>query len=92
MLFFKKVKLEKALMAEIKSLAGVSDFPLDDAKSIARLLGSYDKGKSMVMITMMSCASVLEKYPDLYQNWDDLMIKYKKLGLFPNWDIVLFDD
>jgi len=91
-MLFKKAKLEKALMEEIKVLAGVSEFPLEDAKVIAQLVGRYNNSSAIVLLAMMSAMSVLEKYPNLYENWDNLMKKYKKLGLFPKWDVVLYDD
>jgi len=90
-MLFKKAKLEKALMEEIKVLAGVSEFPLEDAKVIAQLVGRYNNSSAIVLLAMMSAMSVLEKYPNLYENWDNLMKKYKKLGLFPKCDVVLYD-
>ena len=89
MLFFKRAKLERQLMEEIKSYAGVKDFPYGDAKAIADFLSVYDRGKESVLMAAFSASRTIEKYPSLYRNWDNLMIKYKKLGLFPNWDIVI---
>ena len=74
-------------MAEIKAIAKVDAFPYEDAKTIADLLVAYNKGTSFVMFKIMTAIDTLEKYPELDENWDDLMIKYKSLGLFPNWDI-----
>lgn len=91
MLIFKKAKLEKELMAEIKTLAGVNEFPLDDAKTIAELVARYNNNANVVVLLVMSASSVLEKYPNLYDNWDNLMVKYKKLGLFPKWNVHLND-
>lgn len=90
MLFTKKLKLEKQLMAEIKALAKVDEFPYKDAKTIADLLVAYNKGSSFVAFSIMAALDTLEKYPDLADNWDDLMIKYKTLGLFPKWDVAIF--
>ena len=89
MFFFKKAKLERQLMEEIKSYAGVKEFPYNDAQAIAKFLTAYDRGKESVMIAVFSASRTIEKYPSLYNNWDRLMIKYKKLGLFPNWDIII---
>ena len=84
----KKEKLDKRLITEIKQLAGVYDLPWEDAQDIARLLQAYENGDiSLIGITMLGSMSTLEKYPELYSCWDDLMIKYHKLGLFPNWNI-----
>jgi len=88
-MLFKKRKLEKALMEEIKVLAGVSEFSLEDAMVIGQLVARYNNSNEIVMMTMLSSMSVLEKYPNLYENWDNLMIKYKKLGLFPKWNVTL---
>lgn len=89
MLFFKKAKLERQLMDEIKTYAGVKEFPLDDAKVISNYISAYNKGNTFIGMYMFSSLSVIEKYPKLFQNWDALMIKYKKLGLFPNWKVML---
>lgn len=88
-MFFRRLKLERQLMNEIKSYAGVKEFPNNDAKKIADFLMSYDRGKEYVMLAALSASDTIEKYPNLYKNWDRLMIKYKKLGLFENWDIRL---
>ena len=82
MLFFKKAKLERQLMNEIKSLAGVDEFPYNDAKTIAKLLVAYNRGKVYVNLVMISAIDVLEKYPNLCDNWDNTMIKYKKTWAF----------
>ena len=92
MMFFKRAKLERQLMEEIKSYAGVSEFPNNDAKAIADFLTSYNRGNEFVMLAVFRASSTLEKYPYLYKNWDNLMIKYKKLGLFPKWNIVIDED
>ena len=91
MLFFKKAKLERQMMEEIKTYAGVHDFPNNDAKAIADFLTAYNRGNEFVMLAVFSASRTLEKYPYLYRNWDNLMIKYKKLGLFPNWHIEMDD-
>ena len=88
MLFFKKAKLEKQLMAEIKALAEVTEFPYEDAKTISGLLVAYNQGNSHVMLNMMTAIDTLEKYPKLAGEWDNLMIKYKSLGLFPKWKVI----
>ena len=90
-MLFKRVKLERQLMKEIKSYAGVVEFTNDDAKAIADFLTAYNRGKEFVMLAAFRASRTLEKYPYLYKNWDDLMIKYKKLGLFPKWDIDIDD-
>ena len=54
MLFTKKYQLEKQLMAEIKSYAGVNEFPLNDAKIISQLLVAYNKGEPFVGFAIMS--------------------------------------
>lgn len=88
-----KEKLEKQLMAELKELAGVEDFPWEDAQVLSKLLAAYDRGDTtLVMLAVTGSESTLEKYPKLYDNWDDLMIKYHKLGLFPNWNIHIDTD
>ena len=87
MLFTKKYQSEKQLMAEIKSYAGVNEFPLNDAKIISQLLVAYNKGEPFVGFAIMSSLSTLEKYPNLADNWDNLMIKYKRKGLFNRWNI-----
>lgn len=88
-MFFKRAKLERQLMKEIKNYAGVTEFPYNDAKVIADFLSAYNRGKEFVMLATFSASNTIEKYPNLYRNWDDIMIKYKKLGLFPNWDITI---
>lgn len=85
MCFSKKLKLERQLMEEIKSYAGVYEFPNDDAKEISKLLAAYNKGNGYLALAIMAGMDTLEKYPDLCNNWDELMIQYKKLGLFPKW-------
>ena len=85
-MLFKKAKLEKQLMEEIKSLAGVNEFPYEDAASISNMLTNYNRNN---ILGVMANFSTLEKYPNLYDNWDELMLKYKRLGLFPNWDVKL---
>ncbi len=96
MFFLKKAKLERQLMDEIKTYAGVKEFPWDDAKILSNYLASYDKGMDYQRVfgwhETSKAFSTLEKYPNLLRNWDALMIKYKKLGLFPKWDIKLSDD
>lgn len=92
MFFLKKTKLERQLMEEIKSFAGVKEFPYDDAKALAEFLTAYNKGKVFVSLAAMKAFSTLEKYPNLLHNWDAIMIKYKKMGLFPNWDIIISDN
>ena len=88
-MFFRKLKLERQLMDEIKKYADVTEFPNNDAKVIADFLSSYDQGKERVMLAALSASNTIAKYPNLYRNWDNIMIKYKKLGLFKNWDIRL---
>ena len=90
MLFTKKYQLGKQLMAEIKSYAGVNEFPLNDAKIISQLLVAYNKGEPFVGFAIMSSLNTLEKYPNLADNWDNLMIKYKRKGLFNRWNITPF--
>ena len=94
MLFFKKAKIERQMMKEIKASAGVDEFPFEDAKIIAELLTAYERGKVFVSLAFFSPKNMalFDKYPKLGENWDNIMIKYKKQGLFPNWDIVLIDD
>ena len=87
MLLFKKSKLEKELMEEIKSLAGVDVFPVYDARVLSDLLVAYGKGGAFIDAALMNSLRVFDKYPNLNDNWDNLMIKYKKLGLFPKWEI-----
>ncbi len=87
MLFFKKAQLERQLMDEIKSYAGVTEFPTKDAQILANTISAYGKGNAFITFAMMSAYDVIEKYPNLYNNWDDLMMKYKKLGLFPKWEV-----
>ena len=85
----KREKLEKQLMSEIRDLAGVVSFPLEDAKAISKLITvGYKRGdQDLINLGVMATHSTLEKYPNLLENWDELMIKYHKLGLFPNWHI-----
>lgn len=83
----KRLKLEKQLMQEIKTYAHVSDFPISDAKVIADLIVAYNRGDGFVELGIMAAMSTLDKYPNLCQEWDNLMIKYHKLGLFPKWNI-----
>ncbi len=87
MFFLKRHKLEVQLMQEIKAYAGVKEFPYEDAVSISKVLTAYHNGNTDMYYLLFSGLSVLEKYPDLRENWDELMIRYKKLGLFPGWDI-----
>lgn len=89
MFFLKKAKLQRQLIEEIKSYAGVLEFSQDDAKVISNYISAYEKGNTFIGMYMFSSLSVIEKYPKLFQNWDALMIKYKKLGLFPNWKVCL---
>ena len=89
MFFTKRAKLERQLMEEIKSFAGVDEFPYEDAKVISDFLVAYNKGSDYVSLAAFSALDVIDKYPNLGNNWDELMIKYKKLGLFPNWNIVI---
>lgn len=91
-MFFKKAKLEKQLMNEIKSYAKVENFPYDDAKVLGDFLAAYKKGNAYVNFQAITALDTLEKYPELCDAWDQLMIKYKKQGLFPNWDVVPIDD
>lgn len=84
-------QLEQELINEIKSFAGVSEFPYEDAKTISDLLVAYGKGNNYVDLAMYSAVDVIEKYPNLCDNWDALMIKYKKMGLFPRWIINITD-
>ena len=85
-------QLEQQLTEEIKALAGVSEFPLDDAKVFANLLSVYEKGNlDLVSLTLYSAIDVIDKYPTLADNWDSLMIKYKKLGLFPRWNVKILE-
>ncbi|MBR0508235.1 MAG: hypothetical protein IJJ86_06460 [Clostridia bacterium] len=86
-MLFKKLKLERQLMEEIKRYANVTEFPPSDARVIADFLNAYNRGNAFIMLTGPSAVGTLEKYPSLYRNWDNLMIKYKKLGLFPNWSV-----
>ena len=77
-------------MEEIKTLADVDDFPWEDAKVIAKLLAAYNRGdNSLVTLAIMGSMETLDKYPRLSSNWDDVMIKYHNLGLFPKWDITI---
>ena len=94
MLFFKKSKLEHQMMEEIKSSAGVEEFPLEDAKTIAEILTSYGRGQEFVTLAFFSSKNmaIFDKYPKLGDNWDNIMLKYKKLGLFPKWEVVPFDE
>lgn len=88
-----KYKLEKQLMKEIKEYAGVKEFPWNDAKVFAKLISVYNKGdKALIVMAVMANLETLSQYPNLEEKWDDIMIKYKKLGLFPKWDIVIQDD
>ena len=93
-LFLKKSKIERQMMKEIKASAGVGEFPFEDAKTIAELLTAYERGEVFVSLAFFSPKNMalFDKYPKLGDNWDNIMIKYKKQGLFPNWDIVLIDD
>ena len=85
-------QLEQQMMEEIKSFAGVSEFPFEDAKVIANLLATYEKGdKNQLNLVIMSAIDTIDKYPTLADNWDELMIKYKKLGLFPKWKVKILE-
>ena len=85
----KQRKLEKQLMSEIRELAGVDSFPLEDAQAISKLMMAYKRGdKDLINIGIMATYSTISKYPKLLENWDDVMIKYHKLGLFPKWEII----
>jgi hypothetical protein len=75
------------MIAEIKALAKVDEFPYEDSKAISDLLVAYNKGDPFVMLQMMTAIGTLEKYPELIKNWDSLMMKYKSLGLFPKWNV-----
>ncbi len=86
-------ELRQQLINEIKEYAGVADFPRADAHDLAELLNAYDRGNEFVQAAMLSeAAKVLSRYPGLYNNWDELMIKYKRMGFFPNWNIILPDE
>ena len=87
MFFLKKWSLEKKLIGEIKNYANVDEFPPDDAKNMSQLLLAYNRGEEYVNLAIMMYLDTLEKYPKLADNWDNLMIKYKKLGLFPQWNV-----
>lgn len=91
MFFSKKSNLEHQLMNEIITFAQVDSFPLEDAKAIADIISAYNRGNGFIDFALLT-NSVLEKYPNLYNNWDNIMLKYKKLGLFPNWNILVVDD
>ena len=91
-MFFKKAKLERQLMAELKEYAHVDEFPYEDAMKFAKLVNAYNQGNGMINMTMMAYGSTIRKYPELAKNWDRVFIKYKKLGLFPGWDVVLIED
>ena len=81
-------KLEKELMTELKELAGVKYFPWEDAKEISTVLAAYTDGNSgKIGLALMMFINTLEKYPRLCSEWDSVMIKYHKKGLFPNWNI-----
>lgn len=84
----KKEKLEKKLMKEIKEFAGVEGFPLQDAKTLSRLIQAYNSGDTVVITAAVSGSmATLEKYPALCSNWDDIMLKYHELGLFSDWQV-----
>ena len=87
MFFWKTVQLEKQLTKEMKSLAKVEYFPTEDAKVIGDLLTAYSNGNSAVEAQMAETMSTLKKYPELLEGWEQLLVKYKKLGLFPKWKI-----
>ena len=87
-MFGKRAKLERQLMQEIKDLAGVSAFPYEDARIIADIVNAYNKGNDAIGFAIMMLGGTLEKYEGLANDWDNLMIKYKKLGLFPNWNVI----
>jgi len=89
---FEKSKLEKQLMEEVLAYAGAKYLPFEDAKALSNLIAAYDKGSAFILLAMPTSYDVLEKYPNLYKNWDNMMIRYKKQGLFPNWDIELEGD
>ena len=88
MFFTKRNQLERQLMEEIKSYAGVKEFPYEDAKVISDFLVAYNKGNDFIDFAAFSALDTIDKYPNLSSNWYDLLIKYKKLGLFPKWKIV----
>ena len=90
-MFFKKAKLERELINEIKTYAHVEAFPERDSKVISDFLVSYKKGNEYMAFEALRALNTLEKYPDLYKVWDDLMKKYKKLGLFPKWRVDFFE-
>ena len=92
MFFSKKSNLEHQLMNEIITFAQVDSFPLEDAKVISDIISAYNRGNGFIDFALLTNRAVLEKYPNLYTNWDNIMLKYKKLGLFPNWNILVFDD
>ena len=87
MFFWKTVQLQKQLTKEMKNLAKVEYFPSEDAKVIGDLLTAYNNGDSTVDLQMAEAMSTLKKYPELLEAWDQLLMKYKKQGLFPKWKI-----
>lgn len=82
MFILKKIKLEKELINEIKTAAGINYFPDEDAKKISEMLASYNRGPFFAHVDL----NILEKYPNLYKNWDSILSKYIKLGIFKNWN------
>ena len=84
---WKKHKLEKQLMEELKAAAGVGDaFPKEDALNLGRLLSWYNTGHTNFAYNMLAYET-MEKYPGLVKQWDSIIVKYKKLGLFPKYNI-----
>jgi len=83
-----KKRLEEQLMEEMKALAGVILFPFKDATTVANLLAAYeDGGLDLIEFQMMGSMFFFDRYPNLADEWDDLMIRYHNRGLFPNWNI-----
>ena len=87
MLPWKKHKLKKQLMEELRVAAGVGDsFPYEDAVNLGRLLSWYDTGRTNFAYNMLAYET-MEKYPELVKHWDSIILKYKELGLFPKYNI-----
>lgn len=86
--FCKRKKLEKQLMDELKSLAGVTEFPASDKKDIDELLATYNKGEfALISLAVLAKMGTIQKYPDLYRKWDSVIMKYHMMGLFPKWKV-----
>lgn len=84
---WKKYKLKNQLMEELKAAAGVGEsFPYEDAVKLGRLLSWYDTGHTNFAYNMLAYKTI-EKYPELVKQWDSIIVKYKKLGLFPKYNI-----